>query len=382
MASSAATAAVQFDRSLTFGPHTYPYFLRSGPGAWDDLAARLAGLGADRWILVTSEGTPADALAPVRACLRQSAPVTALPVAGGEKGKTIAAVGQMAADAIGAGATRRSVVVAAGGGLAGNMAGLLAALLFRGVRLVHIPTTLLAMADSTPSLKQAGNSPFGKNHLGTFKAPEMVWTTTDFLRQLPAVQVRSGLGEAVKNVIAIVPAQLPDLMALLDPDAAYTPAELSWVIGMCLDAKQEVMRFDPCETGTALACEYGHTAGHVLEHAAGIPHGIAVGLGGLAAARVAEKLGGLGPHVRRLHAKLLLKAGMPVTVPACPPDAELRRLLMHDNKRGYLPPRDGHVDMILLDDLGKIRQPAPGDPPITQVPVDLVTGAIRELEAA
>jgi 3-dehydroquinate synthetase len=380
MTSLAGTAAVKFDRRLTFGSHSYPYLIRSGPAAWHDLARRLALLDADRFVLITSEGLPQDAQRPIAACLNRVAPVTALLVPDGEQTKTIAAIGEMAAAAIGAGATRRSVVVAAGGGLAGNMAGLLAALLFRGVRLIHMPTTLLAIADSAPSLKQAVNSSRGKNHLGTFKAPEFVWTTTDFLGHLPDDEIRSALGEAVKNVIAIVPDQIPELASLLRATADYTPAELAWIIGMCVDAKQEVMRDDPYETGAALACEYGHTAGHLFELVHGLSHGLAVGVGGLVAARVAEKLGYLDPSVRQLHAALLSAVGAPVTVPPGVPDHDLLRILACDNKRGYLPPRDGYVDMVLLDGLGVLHHT--NGRPITQVREALVLKAIRETELA
>jgi hypothetical protein len=167
----AGTAAGMLDRELRFGAYSYPFSVRSGPAAWDYLGCRLEPLAADRFALVVSEGVPAQAEQPVTAFLGGFAPVTVLRIPASEQAKHLAAVNDLAADAINSGVTRRSVVVGLGGGLAGNMAGLLAALLYRGIRLIHMPTTALALWDSTPSLKQAVNSAAGKNHLGTFKSP-------------------------------------------------------------------------------------------------------------------------------------------------------------------------------------------------------------------
>jgi 3-dehydroquinate synthetase len=367
------------DRELRFGEHAYPYVLRSGPGAWADLATRLAGLGADRWVLVADRGVPPGVRLAVRECLREAAPVTVAEVGGGERDKTLAAVDAHAAKAISSGATRRSVVVSLGGGLAGNIAGLLAALLFRGVRLVHVPTTALAAWDSTPSLKQAANSACGKNHLGTFHAPVLVWANADVLAELPGDELRSGLCEAVKNVVAICPDEAAALWSLLRPGAGYSADELAWVIDMSLRAKQSVMADDPYETGMGLACEYGHTAGHAIELLHGLGHGMAIGVGGLIAARAARMLGVCGTDVEEMHEDLLLRNGAPVTIPAGVPRDRWLDLLRRDNKRGYEPPLPGRIDMVLLEAPGRLHRPG-GGKPITQVPEDILLRAVRETE--
>jgi 3-dehydroquinate synthetase len=366
------------DRELRFGEHSYPYIARSGPGAWADLAARLAGLGADRYVLVADQGVPPDVQRTVHDCLREAAPVTAVEVYGGEKEKTLAAVDAYAAWAISSGVTRRSVVVSLGGGLAGNVAGLLAALLYRGVRLVHIPTTALAAWDSTPSLKQAVNSSCGKNHLGTFRAPVLVWVNTDILAWLPDDEIRSALCEAVKNAVAICPDQFQALRSLLRPRAGYSPEELAWVIDMSLRAKQSVMIDDPYETGPALACEYGHTVGHAIELRHGLGHGMAIGIGGLVAARAARLLGFRDEGTEEMHEDLLRRNGAPVAVPPGLSDDTWLAVLRRDNKRGYLPPRPLHVDMVLLERPGVLH--CTGERPLTQVPEAVLLRAIRELE--
>ena len=261
----AGAPAVALDREVYFGDTRYPIYIRSGPAAWAEFAGLLTGLRADRFLLVTDDGVPAPALQAVSRVLEELAPVTVLRAPSNERAKTLSTIDDLAREAFTSGATRMSVFVALGGGLAGNVAGLLAHLFLRGARLVHVPTTLLAMSDSVLSLKQAVNSPVGKNHLGAFHAPELVWSQLDSLDTLPQSQVRAALCEAIKNVIAICPDRHDELAARLRTDAVYSRAELAWFIGMCIDAKQQVMAADPQEKGRGLVLEYGHTVGHAAE---------------------------------------------------------------------------------------------------------------------
>lgn len=354
----------------------YPYHVRSGPGAWDEFTDTLSGLRADRFLLVTDDGVPGPALDAITGCLRQLAPVTLLRVRPREKDKNIATIERLAAEAFRDGATRRSVVVAFGGGLAGNMAGLLAHMFLRGIRLVHVPTTLLAMSDSVLSLKQAVNSGSGKNHLGAFHVPELVWTHLDLACTLPPVQIKAALGEAIKNVVAICPEHYEEMSRRLRADAAYSLPELAWFIQMCVAAKQHVMQADPYEKGPALALEYGHTVGHAAEHVSGsMPHGLAIGVGGLVAARIATLLGHLDPAVEAAHQHLLERNGAPTTFPHGLTVPALMETIRKDNKRGYLPPRRGYVDMVLLDGLGRPHRS--GGSIITQVPEDVVITGIQ-----
>jgi 3-dehydroquinate synthetase len=355
----------------------YPYHVRSGPGAWDEFADTLSGLRADRFLLVTDGGVPAAALGAITPRLRQLAPVTLLRVRAREKDKNIASIERLAAEAFRDGATRRSVVMAFGGGLAGNMAGLLAHMFLRGIRLVHVPTTLLAMSDSVLSLKQAVNSGSGKNHLGAFHVPELVWVHLDLVATLPPEQVRSALGEAIKNVVAICPERYDEMSGRLRPSAVYSLPEVAWFIEMCVAAKQRVMAADPYEKGPALVLEYGHTVGHAVEHVSGgsMPHGLAIGVGGLVAARIAALLGLQDPAVEAAHQHLLERNGAPTTFPPGLTVPALMEAIRKDNKRGYLPPRRGYVDMVLLDGLGRPHRS--GGSIITQVPEDVVITAIQ-----
>lgn len=374
---SVATTAVAFDRDVRFGDVSYPFYLRSGQAAWAELAGALSRLDADRFLLITDSEIPPSAVRRVTASLEQLAPATVLRVAASEKSKTISMIDELAEQVFSSRATRRSVFVALGGGLAGNIAGLLAHLFLRGARLVHVPTTLLAMSDSVLSLKQAVNSRVGKNHLGAFHAPELVWAHLDFVASLPPSQIRAALCEAIKNVVAICPERYDEMAARLHADARYSEAELSWFVGMCVDAKQRVMAADPFEKGSALILEYGHTVGHAAELASEgrFTHGLAIGVGGLVAARIAASLGIAGPEVEQAHEALLARNGAPTMLPACTEPSRLMEAVGLDNKRGYVPHRPGYVDMVLLERLG---QPHLTDGSIiTQVPQDLVMAAIN-----
>jgi 3-dehydroquinate synthetase len=371
------SSAIALDREVRFGDARYPVYVRSGPASWHELAGLLTGLHTDRFLLVTDDGVPAEAVRAVARGLDELAPVTLLRVPADERAKNLSTIDDLAKEALTSGATRMSVFVALGGGLAGNVAGLLAHLFLRGARLVHIPTTLLAMSDSVLSLKQAVNSPVGKNHLGAFHAPELVWSQLDHLATLPPAQIRAALCEAIKNIITICPERYDEMAARLRADAVYSQAEFAWFIGLCLDAKQKVMAVDPHEMGRALVLEYGHTVGHAAELVTGgrFSHGLAIGVGGLAAARIATLFGIGGPAVEEAHETLLLLNGAPTYFRGDFDADRLMHAIRLDNKRGYLPHRLGCIDMILLAGLGQPHQT--GDSIITQVPEDVVLAGIH-----
>lgn len=178
---------------VVLGQHSYPYF--SGHDCSDRIVRALAGYGTDRFFVVTDDTVQAlhgDDLLPA---LGRHAPVHVLSQPPGEGMKSLASLSSYLEAAIAAGATRRSLVVAFGGGVPGNLAGALAGLLYRGVRLVHVPTTTVAAMDSVISLKQAVNSSHGKNHIGIYHIPEAVYLDVRLLQTLPDRELRSGLCE-------------------------------------------------------------------------------------------------------------------------------------------------------------------------------------------
>jgi 3-dehydroquinate synthase/2-deoxy-scyllo-inosose synthase len=361
---------------LQFEDEHYPVWI--GVRCLNEIISRLRELGASSYHMITDRTVSqlhADVL--YEELTAQTAS-SLWVVDNGESFKSLKTVEHFAQEMVRAGIDRSSVIVAVGGGLIGNLGGLIAALLFRGIRLVHVPTTLIAAADSVASLKQAVNLSLGKNLLGCFHKPTAVLIDINFLRTLPATQIRSGMCEIIKNALTVATENIPLLESGLKPDAYYSDTELMVIVEAGLLAKQKVMRADKYERREALVFEYGHTVGHAIELAAEgrVPHGEAVGLGMIVAAEAARRLGRLSDSGRNLHHRLLRRNGLMVRLPIGVTVAAVMALLLTDNKRGYVCARPDQVAMILLDDLG-----VPAGPlgrPLILVEASLIQSCIED----
>ena len=193
-----------------------------------------------------------------------------------------------------AGADRRSLIIAVGGGVVGDVAGFVASSYLRGVALVHVPTTLVAQVDSSIGGKTGVNLPEGKNLAGAFYAPRLVLIDTDLLKTLPERQFRSGTAEVIKyGVIAD-----PELFAYLEQNMEKLlrkdRATLDYLIPRCVEIKADVVGRDERESGLREILNFGHTFGHALESVTKYRrylHGEAVAWGMIAAALVGRELG-------------------------------------------------------------------------------------------
>lgn len=363
------------------GMYRYPYYLRAGGQGWDDLQGRLAALGADRFVLVTDSGFPRSLAETMRQRLAAVAPCTLHCFPGTERAKNLETVTRLAAEAKQAGATRHSVIVGLGGGLAGNVAGLLSALLYRGVPLVLINGTLLAMSDSSLSLKQGVNTAEGKNLLGAYKAPALVWSDVTLLDSLPPREIRAAWCEEIKNVWAIRPADYDEVVGLLRPDARYTHAQQARMIELALAAKSSVLRRDAHEKHDAFLLEAGHTVvGHALEFFTGgaIPHGLAIGIGLVVEAKIAHLLGLVDEAACAANltwlSRLLQQNGAPTAIPADITAEDLLPIIAHDNKRGTLGEPPDTVPVVVLTGPGTPHRTS--GTVLTPVPLSIVREAI------
>jgi 3-dehydroquinate synthase len=371
-------------RPIRIGDAVYPYLF--GLDCLGRFVRGLADLDADRFVVVTDDTVLAlhgDALLGE---LRELAPVDVFSREPGESMKTLAVLSEYVERALAAGATRRTVVVALGGGGTGNVAGLLAALLFRGIRLVNIPTTTMAAMDSALSLKQAVNSSRGKNHVGAYMTPHAVCADVRLLQTLPARELRSGFCEAAKNCFAICPSALPALRRTLADGDLTSPETLLWLLEESIAAKTAVTVDDSREQRTGLVLEYGHTVGHAIEIAdhrrrggEGLSHGEAVALGMVVAARISNARGWLSDAALETHVDVVSELGVPLRLPGELTVEEVMAVVRADNKRGYLPPLEGSTPFVLLKGLG---EPA-GDPelPLVHVHRDEILAALRALDA-
>lgn len=217
-----------------------------------------------------------------------------------------------------AGADRKSLIVAVGGGVVGDVAGFVAASYLRGVALVHVPTTLVAQVDSSIGGKTGVNLPEGKNLVGAFYAPRLVLIDTDLLRTLPERQFRSGIAEVIKyGVIADA-----ELLAYLEQNMEKLLRQdrdaLEYVIPRCVEIKAEVVSRDERESGLREILNFGHTFGHALESVTKYQrylHGEAVAWGMIAAAALGREVGITGAEDVTRVVSLIRRMGK---IPAWP----------------------------------------------------------------
>lgn len=215
---------------------------------------------------------------------------------------------------------RRSTIVALGGGVVGDLAGMAAALYMRGIPFVQAPTTLLAQVDSSVGGKTAVNLAAGKNLAGAFHQPSLVLADTSTLTTLSDDEFRSGLGEVVKTAMLTG----DEALAMLERDAtrilARDPAVLASVVEMCVRTKALVVSRDPHEKGPRKLLNLGHTFAHAIEHEAGfgrVPHGVAVGVGLTLALEASRRMKRLAePELAERVASLLATFVMPRTLGA------------------------------------------------------------------
>jgi 3-dehydroquinate synthase len=228
--------------------------------------------------------------------------ITATPVviAPGEESKNLSVFGALMDLFAAAGLSRKSLVLALGGGVVGDLAGFAAASWMRGVRFIQIPTTLLAMVDSSVGGKTAIDIPAGKNLVGAFHQPSFVVIDPDLLKTLPAREFRSGMAEVIKyGAISSLPLfeELERFAERLAASASGTGADdpaLDDVIASCIRIKADVVSEDEFDTGRRQILNFGHTFGHALEVRGGFSkytHGEAVAAGMRIAARYGEAAG-------------------------------------------------------------------------------------------
>ncbi|HVH10661.1 MAG TPA: 3-dehydroquinate synthase [Gemmatimonadales bacterium] len=212
---------------------------------------------------------------------------------------------------------RDSAVLALGGGVVGDVAGFVAATYLRGIPFVQVPTTLLAMIDSSIGGKTGVDAPAGKNLLGAFYQPRLVVADLDLLATLPAPEFAAGIAEAVKHgTIADA-----DYFAFLEREPAavqaLAPAALERLVRRSVEIKAEVVAADERERGRRAILNFGHTVGHAIEASArfAVLHGEAVAIGMAYEARLAEALGVAAAGTAARIAGLLERYGLPLVLP-------------------------------------------------------------------
>ena len=266
--------------------------------------------------------------------------------------------------------TRADAVVALGGGVCGDMTGFSAAIYMRGTRFIQIPTSLLAMVDSSVGGKTGVDLPEGKNLLGAFFQPEAVVIDTDFLKTLSARELSCGYAELIKTAVILdgtlfdtLERHACDLLALADAE------RVSGAISRCCALKAQVVSADEKESSLRAILNYGHTFGHAIESVTGyslIEHGEGVAIGMCIAAELAVSLGLISRETAARQEALLKAFALPASIPAGYSAEAIFKAMGSDKKNS-----GGRLKLILPEKIGKAGI-------YTDVPVEKIMNAISQ----
>lgn len=270
----------------------------------------------------------------------------------GETAKNLATVERACRDLVRAGADRRALLVAVGGGVIGDVAGFVAASYARGISLIHVPTTVVAQVDSAIGGKTGVNLPEGKNLVGAFYPPRGVVADPELLSSLPPREFRSGIYEIIKYGVIGDERLFEFLEAQMENVLRRKRSALAFVIERSVAQKARVVSRDERESGLREILNFGHTFAHALESVTRYRkylHGEAVGWGMIAASRLGVEMGMFSPQEEERVAKVIVRVGPLPEWPSILP-AKLIAAMQADKKT-----RAGRLRFVLPERIGRVR---------------------------
>jgi 3-dehydroquinate synthase len=287
----------------------------------------------------------------------------------GESSKTLETVGRLCSEAVASGLTRKSVILALGGGVVGDIAGFVASSYMRGIEFVQIPTTLLAMVDSSVGGKVGVDLPEGKNLVGAFHQPRLVLADLATLDTLPERELRCGMAEVIKYGVIMDRPFFDFLSASIEGVHARTTEIMTKIVCRSCELKAQIVREDERESGIRAILNYGHTFGHAIETLTRYDrynHGEAVAIGMGMAIDLAHSLGRTPAEDVERQNRLLEENGLPIRLKPEGVDAERVFKTMHSDKKAL----NGKLRLVLPRELGRAEV-------IDSVPDSMVIDAIR-----
>ena len=271
-------------------------------------------------------------------------------VPAGEASKSLSHAESLCREMIQAGHDRRSLIIALGGGVVGDLAGFVASIFYRGIPFVQIPTTIVSQVDSSVGGKTGVNVAEGKNLVGAFHQPKLVLVDSETLRTLPAREFHEGFAEAIKHAAIRDADMLTDLLTI-DPEQRDVPCDL---LARNIAIKARVVEADEYETKDIRALlNFGHTIGHGIE--ASLPygemlHGEAIALGIRAALHISEKPSDLSPESSQKILSLLRHFTLPLTLSDSIHTATVMDRLARDKKF-----KSGKIRFVTLSEIGNAQ---------------------------
>lgn len=349
--------------------HTPIHF---GRGTFDLLPDLLEQAKPDKVFVITDAQVFQLYRSPLMHLLGERFNVETVLIPVGETEKSLANLEKVCAELFDRGITRSSIVVTFGGGVVLNLGGLAASLTYRGVRFLHVPTTLMAQSDVIISNKQGINFAGGKNRLGIFQSPiasiaDPRFCQTESLRQLKAAMV-----EYAKNALLLGGAHYESALAHFSEGDLFSDAKIDALLRKSLAQKFEIARLDPKEKGLGLMLEYGHTVGHALEWLCQgrLMHGEAVWHGMQVAGMLAHRMGLLSDADHKKQQTLLQCLACVPGIPAEISVGQILQGLQRDNKKTAQ-----GLGFILLEGIGRVH--AHGTGVLTPVDENLVQETLK-----
>jgi 3-dehydroquinate synthase len=329
------------------------------PGALGRISSLAGAFAEKRRVAIVTDSNVDQLYARRIAAQLVDAKIFVIPA--GESAKTRETWAMVTDDLLAAGYARDTLIVAAGGGVVGDLAGFVAATYMRGVPFVQIPTTLLSMIDASVGGKTGVDTAAGKNLVGAFHQPALVVADPGVLTTLPANHFRAGLAEALKHGV-IADAAYFDRIASSRESTARDERSLTRLIAESVRIKASVVARDERESGLRKVLNFGHTIGHAIESVSNyaLLHGEAVAIGMALESVLAERIGVAKPGTSDAIRDALNAIGLPSTFPALDPGAVLAATRADKKSRA------GRVEYALPQKVGSMAGEATG----WSIPVD------------
>jgi len=285
----------------------------------------------------------------------------------GEASKNMETILYLAKELLRIGADRKTMLLALGGGVTGDITGFLASIYMRGIPFIQLPTTLLAQVDSSIGGKTGVDLPEGKNLLGTFYQPKLVLADINTLSTLLEQELKNGLAEVIKYAVIRSSRLFRILEQQWDEVLALKSDVITTIVAMSCAIKADIVEQDEKEAGLRRVLNFGHTAGHAIEAAADytISHGEAVSMGMVVAARIAFKRQQMVFEEFSRFVRLLEKVGLPYVIPSRFTPQQLLTIMKHDKKV-----QDGELHYVLNKGIG--------DCEVTVVPEEEILTTLEE----
>ena len=333
---------------VSLGERSYPIYIGQDLFVSDLFAPHICG---QKVMIVTNETLAPLYLKKLQAALSAyDVDVVVLP--DGEQHKTLASFNTVITALLEKGHSRKSTLIALGGGVIGDLTGFAAASFMRGINFIQVPTSLLAQVDSSVGGKTGVNHPLGKNMIGAFHQPQAVIIDVSTLTTLPIAHLRAGMMEIIKHALIHDAAFFTWMTDVSQAALSLDMSVLAKMIYRSCEIKAAVVSADERETGVRALLNFGHTVGHGIEAASQYTmlHGEAVLLGMFYAVVLSVKHGALSEATADTILQYLGTFGLPLRLPTGISSESVFQHLMRDKKFD-----NGKVKFILLDDIGQGR---------------------------